>query len=75
MIFDFDGVLVNSEPLHFRAFQEVAETEKIELSEYEYYIDLIGFDDKGAWKHLFASRNRELDPKRWAEINRAYGLG
>ena len=23
VLFDFDGVLVNSEPLHFRAFREV----------------------------------------------------
>lgn len=68
LIFDFDGVLVNSEPLHFRAFEEVAITEKIQLTEHEYYSDLIGFDDKGAWKHLFASRNRELDPKTFLRV-------
>lgn len=68
VIFDFDGVLVNSEPLHFRAFEEVAGAEKIELSEHEYYTELIGFDDKGAWKHLFASRGRELDPKTFLRV-------
>lgn len=68
VIFDFDGVLVNSEPLHFRAFEEVAAEEKIELSEQEYYSELIGFDDKGAWKHLFASRKRELDPKTYLRV-------
>lgn len=68
IIFDFDGVLVNSEPLHFRAFEEVAASEKIELTEHEYYTELIGFDDKGAWKHLFASRKRELDPKTFLRV-------
>ena len=28
VLFDFDGVLVNSEPLHFYAFHEVLKTEK-----------------------------------------------
>lgn len=68
VIFDFDGVLVNSEPLHFRAFEEVAAEEKIELTEHEYYSELIGFDDKGAWKHLFAARGRELDPKTFLRV-------
>lgn len=68
VIFDFDGVLVNSEPLHFRAFAEVAAAEKIDLSENEYYGELIGFDDKGAWKHLFAQRHRELDPKTFLRV-------
>jgi beta-phosphoglucomutase len=68
ILFDFDGVLVNSEPLHFRAFEEIAAAEKIELTEYEYYSELIGFDDKGAWKHLFASRRRKLDPKTFLRV-------
>ena len=32
VLFDFDGVIVNSEPLHFRSFQEVLKGEHIELS-------------------------------------------
>lgn len=68
VIFDFDGVLVNSEPLHFRAFEEVAAAEKIRLTEEMYYGELIGFDDKGAWKHLFASNGKELDPKTFLRV-------
>src|SRR5689334_14008854 len=41
VLFDFDGVLVNSEPLHFQAFREVLAAEHIELSEDEYYRELI----------------------------------
>jgi len=63
VIFDFDGVLVNSEPLHFQAFREVLAEEHLELSEDEYYNELIGFDDKGAFRHFYEKRSRTLTPK------------
>ena len=44
VLFDFDGVIVNSEPLHCRAFQQVLRDENIQLSDQEYYADLVGFD-------------------------------
>ena len=68
VIFDFDGVIVNSEPLHFRAFQEVLAAEHIELTEEEYYRELIGFDDKGAIKHIFAKHERPLEPKTFLRV-------
>jgi HAD superfamily hydrolase (TIGR01509 family) len=63
MLFDFDGVIVNSEPIHFAAMREVLAREHIDLEEEEYYEELIGFDDRGAIRHIFAKRKRELDPK------------
>jgi beta-phosphoglucomutase len=42
--------------------------EKIEITEAEYYRELIGFDDKGAFKHVFASHGRELDPKTFLRV-------
>lgn len=68
VLFDFDGVIVNSEPLHFWAFHEVLKSEKIEITEEEYYRELIGFDDKGAFKHVFEKRGRELDPKTFLRV-------
>src|SRR5437016_5657967 len=67
-LFDFDGVIVNSEPLHLLAFQEVLAAEKIDLSQTEYCNDLIGFDDKGAFRHIFHKRGRELDPKTFLRV-------
>ena len=63
VLFDFDGVIVNSEPLHFYAFNEVLKHENIDLSEEEYYREMIGFDDKGAFKHIYQVRNIPLEPK------------
>ena len=63
VLFDFDGVIVNSEPLHLEVFQAVLAKEQIEITHEEYYQELIGFDDKGAFKHVFKKHGRELDPK------------
>jgi beta-phosphoglucomutase len=63
ILFDFDGVIVHSEPLHFEAFRIVAAEEKIDLTEEEYYRDLIGFDDRGAFRYLFEKHQRPLDAK------------
>ena len=63
IVFDFDNVLVNSEPLHFWAFQQVLKEEGIEISEAEYYQECIGFDDKGAFKRLFEKHGKTLDPR------------
>jgi beta-phosphoglucomutase len=68
VLFDFDGVIVNSEPLHFHAFHEVLAEEGIDLSEDEYYTELIGFDDKGAFRHVFAHHHRALDPKTFLRV-------
>src|SRR2546423_8282166 len=68
VLFDFDGVIVNSEPLHLRAFQEVLAAEHIELTEAEYYREMIGFDDRGAFKHVFEKHQRPLDPKTFLRV-------
>jgi len=68
VLFDFDGVLVNSEPLHFQAFKEVLAGEGIGLTEEEYYRDLIGFDDKGAFHRVFELHQKNLTPKAFLAI-------
>jgi beta-phosphoglucomutase len=61
VLFDFDGVLVNSEPLHFRALQQTAAEEKLELTEEQYYTELLGFDDRGAFRRLMELNSRPVD--------------
>jgi HAD superfamily hydrolase (TIGR01509 family) len=61
VIFDFDGVIVHSEPLHYRGFREAAESEHLVLTEQQYYEELIGFDDRGAIKRLFELNGRPFD--------------
>lgn len=68
IVFDFDGVIVHSEPLHFQALAATLADEKIGLTEDEYFLQLIGFDDRNAVKHLFKLRGMELQPKTLLRI-------
>ncbi|MGE5611782.1 MAG: HAD family hydrolase [Bacillota bacterium] len=68
IIFDFDGVIVNSEPLHLYAFQDVLKAEGISLTEAEYYQELLGFDDRGAFQKIFEKNKRVLDPKTFLRV-------
>lgn len=49
IVFDFDGVIADSEPLHLQAFRDVLAEERIALSERAYYDRYLGFDDVGAF--------------------------
>ena len=62
IVFDFDGVISDSEALHLRAYQEVLAPRGLSLSPEEYYQEYIGYHDKGVVER-YAS-NRQL---RWDE--------
>ena len=56
IIFDFDGVIADSEPLHLRAFQQTLAEEQIELTGRDYYSRYLGYDDVGLFQALAADR-------------------
>ena len=56
VVFDFDGVIANSEPLHFRAYRAVLAEARVELAEREYYGRYLGFDDEGAFRAIAEDR-------------------
>lgn len=58
-IFDFDGVLANSEPIHLRVYQILLSEEGLSLASREYYDRYLGFDDVGVFEAL--SRDKGLD--------------
>ena len=60
VIFDFDGIIVDSEPLHFRAFNEVLEPQGKTISWADYCDTYIGFDDRDAFKTLFKVYKEKL---------------
>jgi HAD superfamily hydrolase (TIGR01509 family) len=68
VLFDFDGVIVNSEPLHFQAFYRVMAEEGVRITENEYYEELIGFDDRGAFKKIFEKYKKPADPKTMLRV-------
>ena len=68
VVFDFDGVIANSEPLHFRAFRDVLSTENIVLSEADYYARYLGYNDERAFREIGAERGRRWDDRAVATL-------
>ena len=62
VIFDFDGIIVDSEPLHFDAFNEVLNPLGISMKWEDYCETYIGFDDRDAFKVVFKANRRKVDP-------------
>ena len=58
IVFDFDGVLANSEPLHLRAYQAVLADLGIVINRDEYYARYLGFDDVGAFRAIAEARRQ-----------------
>ena len=56
IVFDFDGVIANSEPLHYLAFHDVLGQSGITFPEKEYYDRYLGYDDVGVFKAVAADR-------------------
>lgn len=57
VVFDFDGVLADSEPLHLRVYQEILEPHGIHLDQATYCAKYLGFDDEGAFQQIAADHN------------------
>jgi len=58
IIFDLDGTLADTEPLHFEAFAHVLHAEGIELDRAVYYSRLIGFDDRDCFAAVLRENGR-----------------
>lgn len=68
IIFDFDGVIVDSEPLIMKLFQEMAANEGLTLTAEEYYRDYLALDDRGIVEQIFRRHGRPLDPARLGQL-------
>ncbi len=68
LIFDFDGVLVDSEPLIFELTRQMAAKEGWTITEGEYFRDYLALDDRGTVEHLYASHGRAVDRARRDEL-------
>ena len=64
IVFDFDGVLADSEPLHLRAYQEVLSPFGITLTREDYYERYLGYDDEGVFTRVASAHGLPLDERR-----------
>src|SRR5439155_362344 len=64
LVFDFDGVIADDEPLHLAAFQEALAAEGIALTREAYYARYLGFDDHDAVVEALREAGRPAPPER-----------
>ena len=57
IVFDFDGVLADSEPLHLAALQEVLSALGVTLTREDYYANFLGYSDEEVFRRV-AARHR-----------------
>jgi len=68
VIFDFNGIIVDDEPIHFELFRKVFAEEGITLTADVYYARYLGFDDRGAFAAGLRENGRSIDDAKLAEL-------
>jgi beta-phosphoglucomutase len=63
-VFDFDGVIVNSEPLHFRALRDALLVDGVAITEEEYWSLYLASDDRGAIRSALEHHGQRPEPGR-----------
>ena len=58
IIFDFDGIVADNEPIHCAMFQRVLGEIGLFMSKEEYYADYLGYDDKGCFAAFLTAHDR-----------------
>jgi beta-phosphoglucomutase-like phosphatase (HAD superfamily) len=67
VIFDFNGVLVDDEAIHFALFRELLTQEGVAITERDYHDRYLGYDDRGCFEAALADADQSTDRER---INR-----
>lgn len=68
IIFDCDGVIADTEPLHFAALKAVLAEEGIDLDKELYYREYLALDDRGCFIKAFSDHTAPLTPEKLSEL-------
>lgn len=68
IIFDLDGTLADTEPLHFAAFAEVLSGEGIALSREDYFARLVGYNDHDCFDLILRESGKSAGEPRIREL-------
>lgn len=67
ILFDFNGVIINDEPLQMEAYQKILKDEGIELTEKDYY-SCLGMDDKTFVEAAYQRAGKKPETNKVLEI-------
>lgn len=68
IVFDFDGVIADSERLHLRSYQEILAPEGITITNEDYYERYLGYDDVGVFKAVGRDQGVPMNDARVSEL-------
>ncbi|MCA9272923.1 MAG: HAD family phosphatase [Phycisphaerales bacterium] len=68
LIFDFDGVIADSEPVHERAITRAAQMLGVPFTHDDYMTRVIGLDDRDTFRVIAEMGGLALMPERLAEV-------
>lgn len=68
ILFDFDGVLVDSEPHHLATFRAVLQENGLDIDEAEYWRSMLGMTDHDSFVHVYRKAGRELGAEAAARL-------
>jgi len=68
IIFDFDGVIADSEPTHERAIRAAAQAVEMDVSHALYLTQIIGLDDRDTFRVIAKANGRTLDDAELADL-------
>jgi len=68
VIFDFDGIIVDSEPVHHEAFVRVLEKHGLPFSWEHYYEHYLGFDDRDVFRTRYKDAGLALSDAHLREL-------
>ena len=71
IVFDFDGVIVDTERLHLRAYQDVLGRMGLELADEAYYQEYLGYDDTHVFRHYARNHGLSWNDEAIAGLNSA----
>jgi len=60
IIFDFNGIIVNDEPIHLAMYQKVLLEEGIKLSAKEYYTKYLAYDDRNCFEKILTRAGKSF---------------
>jgi beta-phosphoglucomutase-like phosphatase (HAD superfamily) len=68
VIFDFNGVLIDDESVHFELFREVLAEEGVRITDRDYHEKYLGLDDRGCFEAALRDGGQESGQDRLDEL-------
>lgn len=68
VLFDFDGVVADTEGIHLACFQQVLAPEGLDLTDEAYFANYVGLNDRDCLAAVYGDRGRTISARKIADL-------